>query len=218
MQEYKNRVEAILFTTGKFMDLDEISRLCGIASTGMLREVIDELKKDYETRQGAITLIEENGRYKLNIKKQYSYLTTKLLTDSELDKPTQETLAIIAYKNPALQSDVIKIRGTTAYDHIKFLKENGFITSEKHGRTKLLKLAPKFFEYFDVVEESLKAQFDEIGNKLQDEHQEKLGEDSPTKNPTEEESLPESELKEEITPEPSEENVTATDPQNEEIN
>ncbi|MFH0752506.1 MAG: SMC-Scp complex subunit ScpB [archaeon] len=177
MQEYKNRVEAILFTTGRFMDTEEISRLCGIASIGMIKEIIEELKKDYETKQGALELLEENGRYKLNIRKQYGYLTTKLLSDCELDRPTQETLAIIAYKNPALQSEVIKIRGTTAYDHIKFLKENGFVISEKQGRTRLLKLAPKFFDYFDVVEESLKAQFDEIDSKLKHEEQETLKED-----------------------------------------
>ena len=61
-----------------------------------------------------------------------------------------------------MQCDIIKIRGTKAYDHIKFLRENEFITAEKTGRTRLIKLAPKFFEYFDVVEESLKAQFHDI--------------------------------------------------------
>ncbi len=217
MQEYKNRVEAILFTTGRFMDLDEISRLCGIASTGMLKEIIEELKKDYEARQGAITLLEENGRYKLNIKSQYSHLTTKLLTDSELDKPTQETLAIIAYKNPALQSDVIKIRGTTAYDHIKFLKENGFVISEKHGRTRLIKLAPKFFDYFDVVEESLKAQFDEIDKKLTPEHQETLKEDSPSEKPSEEEHKTD-ETNEETADSTPGEDIKGADPEHEEIN
>ena len=84
------------------------------------------------------------------------------MTDSELDRPTQETLAIIAYKNPALQSDVIKVRGNKAYDHIKFLKGDNFITSEKNGRTRLLKLTQKFFDYFDVVEDSLKLKNEKI--------------------------------------------------------
>lgn len=162
-REYKNRVEAILFTTGRFMDLEEISRLCGIASMGLLKDIVQEIKQEYEGGQGSLTILEENGRYKLNIKKQYSYLTSKLLTDCELDRPTQETLAIIAYKNPAMQSEIINIRGTTAYDHIKFLKENDFITAERLGRTRLLKLAPKFFDYFDIAEESLKAQLGKIG-------------------------------------------------------
>ena len=84
------------------------------------------------------------------------YLTERILTDADLDKPTQETLAIIAYRQPAIQSDVINYRGNKAYDHVKKLKEEGFVLSERFGRTKLLKLTPKFFDYFDVVEDELK--------------------------------------------------------------
>jgi len=151
----KNKIEAILFTIGKFLAIEEIAKLVGIGSIGYVRELLEDLKKDYSNRNSALELTTENGKWKLSIKKEYLYLTEKLLTDSELDKPTQETLAIVAYKNSVLQAEVIKIRGNKAYDHIKVLKEQSFITSEKSGRTRLLKLTPKFFEYFDVVEESL---------------------------------------------------------------
>lgn len=157
MDEFKNRVEAILFTTGRFMDLNEIAALCGVGSIGLVKEALDSLKNDYDSRGGSLTLIEENGRWRLNIRKEYNYLTTKLLDNSEMDRPTQETLALIAYKNPALQSEIVKMRGNTSYDHIKFLKGNDFIVSEKQGRTRLLKLAPKFYDYFDIVADQLKA-------------------------------------------------------------
>jgi segregation and condensation protein B len=157
MEEYKNRVEAILFTTGRFMDMQEIASLCSLGSVGVVRDALELLKKDYESRSGSLTLVEENGKWKLGLKKDYNYITTKLLDTAEMDRPTQETLALIAYKNPALQSEIVKMRGNTSYDHIKFLKENDFIISEKQGRTRLLKLAPKFFDYFDVVENELKS-------------------------------------------------------------
>ncbi len=162
MEDYKNRVEAILFTTGRFMELQEIATLCNLGSVGLVKEILDSLKKDYEARPGSLTLIEENGKWKLNIKKEYNYLTSKLLDTSEMDKPTQETLALIAYKNPALQSEIVKMRGNTSYDHIKFLVESDFIVSEKHGRTRLLKLTPKFFDYFDIVEDQLKAKLSSL--------------------------------------------------------
>lgn len=152
MQDIKNRIEAILFTTGKYMDVEEIAQFCHIASVGRVKDALLELIEDYKKKQGALGIFEENGKYKLNIKKAYNYLTTNLLNDSELDKPTQETLAIIAYRNPALQSDIIKLRGNGAYDHIKKLKEIGFVTSEKHSRTRKLKLTQKFFDYFDIVD------------------------------------------------------------------
>ena len=73
-----------------------------------------------------------------------------------------ETLSVIAWKNPALQSDIIKIRTNKAYKHIGELEEAGFIESIKHGRTKLLKLTKKFYDYFDLegdkdIKEALRA-------------------------------------------------------------
>lgn len=160
MQEDKNKVEAVLFTTGRFTDLEELGNLCGIGSVGYLKEVLQKLVEDYKTRDGALEIIEQGSKFKLNIKKDYLYLTESLLSGSEMDRPTQETLAVIAYKNPALQSEIIKIRGNTAYDHVKILKELDFITTEPMGRTRIIKLTPKFFDYFDIVENQLKSKME----------------------------------------------------------
>ncbi len=165
MQDDKNKIEAVLFTTGRFLSLEELSKLCGITSVGYLKEVLQELKKNYELKDSALEVLEQEDRWRLNIRKNYLYLTQSLLTDSELDKPTQETLAVIAYKNPASQSEIIKIRGNTAYDHIKILKEYGFIISEPMGRTRILKLASKFYDYFDIVENQLRNKIQELVNK-----------------------------------------------------
>lgn len=160
MQEYKNKVEAILFTTGRFLTLEEISSFCGIASLGYLKQILGELKEEYQKKNGALEILNENNKWKLNIKKEYLYLTEKLLTTAEMDKPTQETLAVIAYKQPSIQADVVNIRGNKAYDHIKKLKEEGFITAEKFGRTRLLKVTNKFYDYFDVIEDNLKSKLE----------------------------------------------------------
>lgn len=158
-EQYKKKIEAIMFTTGRFMDLGEIAGLCNISSIGIVKEAINQLKEDYEKRKSSLQIFEENNKFKLNIRREFSYLTTKLLTQTEFDKASQETLALIAYKQPVLQSEIIKMRGNGAYDHIRLLREKEFLSSEKSGRTRLLKLTPKFYEYFDVVEELLKEQF-----------------------------------------------------------
>ena len=142
-------------------DIEEMAKMCGIGSIGYAKEALLSLKRDYEDKNSALQIIEQGSKFKLNIRKEYLYLTESLLTDSELDRPTQETLAVIAYKNPALQSEIIKIRGNGAYDHIKVLKELDFVVSEPTGRTKILKLTNKFYDYFDVDE-------DQLRSKLQD--------------------------------------------------
>lgn len=160
--EDKKKVEAVLFTVGKFITLEEIAKACNMGSVGYIKQMIEELKKDYETRETSLQILQEENKYKLNIKKEYGHLTNKLVSDAEFDAPTTKTLAIIAYKQPMFQAEVIKIRGNKAYDHIKFLKEAQLITAEKSGRTRLLKLAPKFYDYFDVMENELKSKIQDI--------------------------------------------------------
>lgn len=150
----KNKIEAILYTLGKFLSIEEVAKLASVHPE-KVKETLEILKNEYNVKDSSLEILNENERWKLSIKKGYLYLTEKLLTDSELDRPTQETLAIVAYKNPVMQSEVVKIRGNKAYDHLKSLKDQNFILSEKFGRTRLLKLTPKFFDYFDVVDEKL---------------------------------------------------------------
>lgn len=166
MDDMQNRVEAVLFITGSFMTIEDIGKSAGIGSEGLVKEAVAKLKASYDERQGSLEIIENEGKYKIALRRDYVQFSTKLLSNTELDRPTQETLAIIAYKQPILQADLIKIRGNGAYDHIHNLKETNFITSEKFGRTRKLKLAPKFYDYFDIAGEQLKVKCDEIGEKV----------------------------------------------------
>src|SRR3989344_258747 len=158
----KQKIEADLFTTAKFMSLQEITNLCNITSSSITKKLLEELQQDYSQKSSSLTIQEEFEKFKLNVKKEFGAITNKLASGSELDSPTTKTLAVIAFKNPLLQSEIIKIRGNKAYDHIKQLLESAMITSEKKGRTRLIKLTPKFFDYFDIAEKELKQQFSQL--------------------------------------------------------
>ena len=56
------------------------------------------------------------------------------------------------------------MRGNTAYDHIKDLQQLEFVTSEKTGRTRTLKVTQKFYDYFDIVQDELKQKFEPFKN------------------------------------------------------
>ena len=179
MQDIKNKIEAVLFMTGRLMKVDEIAEYCGIKSVGVVKEAMKALHLDYKNKEGGLEVYEEDNSYKLNIKKEYNHLSTKLVSGSELDAPSQATLALIAYKQPAVQSEIIKMRGNTAYDHIKALKEQDFVTSERFGRTRMLKLTSKFYDYFDIEEqEALKKKFKEIAEKQEEKLENKIKEDA----------------------------------------
>jgi segregation and condensation protein B len=158
----QKKIEAVLFTTGRFMTLPEIAQACELGSEGYVKEQLVALMTHYDQQGGALHVVEQDGRYKLNIRKEFGHLANKLVSSSEFDNPTTKTLAVIAHKNPALQSDIIHIRGNKAYDHISVLKESGLVTSDKTGRTRLLKLTPKFYDYFDTADDAVKQVFKDV--------------------------------------------------------
>ena len=162
MDEVTKRIEAVLFTLGKFVSLEELAKYCEMGSLGLIKQALEELEKEYANRDTALVLQEMDGKFKLNIKKEYGYLTNKLVSGTEFDASTTKTLAVIAYKAPVLQAEIIKIRGNKAYDHIKLLKEALLVTADPKGHSYILKLTPQFYEYFDTIEDAVKQQFEHI--------------------------------------------------------
>jgi segregation and condensation protein B len=149
MNENINRVESVLFSSGRKISLEDLKKICRIKNDDEILEIIEELKKRYDN-ETSLMIIEEGNAWKMTVREKYLQFIKKIVTDTELSKTIMETLAVIAWKNPAYQSDVIKIRTNKAYDHISELEEAGFIEGSKHGRTKLLKLTKKFYDYFDL--------------------------------------------------------------------
>jgi len=154
----KNKLEALLFSSGRKMSVEELSKLSS-ANQDEIQNSLIELKEEYDEKNSSIMLINEGSSWKLTVREQYLPLVQKIVTETELSKTIMETLAIIALKYPIKQSNLIKIRTNKAYDHLKELEEMGYITRQKHGRTNLIKLTQKFFEYFDLSKEKLKDQF-----------------------------------------------------------
>ncbi|MFC1801099.1 SMC-Scp complex subunit ScpB [Nanoarchaeota archaeon] len=157
----KNRVESILFATGKDIALEEIARLSSLGEAKVLN-ILKDMKEEFDKSDNSLKLIEKGRFWKLTIKDKYLPLVSNLITETELDKSTMETLAVIAWKYPILQSDVIKIRHNKAYEHMKQLKEMGFIVKEKSGRTFKIKLTEKFFSYFDLPTQDAKDAFRKV--------------------------------------------------------
>ena len=150
MKDYKNQVEAILFASGRYMDIDTLLSLTGASSKQVLINNITRLKQEYEERSSPLLLTEEKNGWKLTVREAYLPLVRNIVSETELQKSVLETLAVIAWKSPVLQSDVVAIRHNKAYDHIAELLELGFVKKDPSGRSYVISLTDKFYEYFDV--------------------------------------------------------------------
>ena len=159
----KSKLEALLFSSGRKMSVEELSRLSN-AKTMDIQNSLTELKKEYDEKNSSVMIVNEGDSWKLTVREQFLPLVQKIVTETELSKTILETLAVIAFKYPIKQSDLIKMRTNKAYDHLKELEEMGYISRQKHGRTNLIKLTQKFFEYFDLPEEKLKDHFKDFSS------------------------------------------------------
>ncbi|MEA3430960.1 MAG: SMC-Scp complex subunit ScpB [Nanoarchaeota archaeon] len=150
MNELKEKVEAILFAVGKKIDIAEIAKLCHTKHLDDIKSALLELKADYEKRKSPMKVYQYDNLWKLSVSERHLPLVHNLVSETELSKSLMETLAVIAWRYPILQSDVIHIRTNKAYDHLTELESMGFITRTVSGRTRKIKLTEKFFNYFDL--------------------------------------------------------------------
>lgn len=152
------KVEAVLFAVGKEITSERIASLCSI-SVEEVETIMNTLERDYGQRNHSLKIEKRDRGWKLTVRDEFVPLVSSIVESTELGGPLTQTLAVIAWKYPIVQSEVIKLRGTSAYEHMKQLEEQGFVVKEKYQRTFKVKLTPKFFEYFDLPSKEAKEAF-----------------------------------------------------------
>lgn len=156
MDDYRRnlrlKVEALLFSSGRSMSVESIAEITG-ASVKDTERALRELEEEYKRRETSLTIIKDIKGYRMNVKGEFSEITRRIVAETELPRSVIETLAVIAWKQPILQSEIVKMRTNKAYDHLKMLEQLGFITRVRSGRSMEVKLADKFFDYFEVAGE-----------------------------------------------------------------
>lgn len=158
MDEKEKQVEAVLFAVGKEITTERIASLCSLPLPEV-EEIVRKLAAAYGERDHALHIIKKENGWKLTVRDAFVPLVSKLVSSTELERPLMETLAVIAWKYPIVQADIIKLRGSSAYEHMRLLEEQGFVAKEKYGRTFKLRLTSKFFAYFDLPSAEAKQAF-----------------------------------------------------------
>ena len=156
------QIEAILYIKGRPLSIEEIATLLEEGANGdrsfsvmvnreMIEEGLIELMNDYAHRDSALEIVETNLGYSLQLKSVYNNLLKDLIP-AELGKGALRTLAAIALKNPILQTDLIELRGSSAYQQVSELVELGFIRKkpQTNGRSYWLEVTDKFHQYFEI--------------------------------------------------------------------
>ena len=146
--ENMRKIEAALFIAGRFLTIPELVTLTDVNPI-LLKKILSDLQDKY--KDSGIEILKKDNLWKMDVAAEFTSMVNKLATgSSEFSKAEQETLAIIAYKQPIKQSIIIKIRGNKAYEHIKRFTELGLINKKKMGHTAEITLTESFHDYFHV--------------------------------------------------------------------
>ena len=144
------RLEAILYLKGRPLSLAELAELAGLEREATEWALIT-LMADYAHRDTALEIHQEGSRYSLQLREGLGDLVQNLLP-VELSTASLRTLATIALKKRLLQSELVELRGSGAYEHIKELLAQDFIERRRQsdGRSYWLSLSEKFHRTFAV--------------------------------------------------------------------
>lgn len=142
------RLEAILYLKGRPVSLSELASLSGL-DPGEAELALITLMADYAHRDTALEIFQDGQTYSLQLRQGLNDLVQVLLP-VDLSTAALRTLATIALKKRILQSDLVELRGSGAYDHIKELLAQNFIERKRQsdGRSYWLTLSEKFHRTF----------------------------------------------------------------------
>ncbi len=144
------KIEAILYLKGKPLSIGEIAEYAA-CDRATVESGIIELIDDYARRESALEVVETPDGYTMQLRPDFHDLVQTLIP-VELGVGALRTLAAIALNSPILQSDLINVRGSGAYQQVQELVELGFVRKRRDSdsRSYSLQVTPKFHQYFQI--------------------------------------------------------------------
>jgi len=156
MEDIKNIIESLLLVTEEPLTIARIKSILIEPGRKELQNALTELAAEYEARKGGFFLREVAGGYQIRTRPEYREWIKRLIQPKplRLSKPALETLAIIAYKQPIIRSDIEHIRGVNCGGILRMLLERKLIRilgrKEIPGRPIIYATTKQFLEIFDL--------------------------------------------------------------------
>lgn len=145
-------LEAILYLKAQPLSLAKLVEYSG-QDRDAIEDALLELMQDYAQRDSALEVVETDSGYSLQLQARFNPLVQEMIP-ADLGLGALRTLAAIALKGPILQTDLVDLRGSGAYQHVQELVAQGFVNKRRlsTSRSYKVQVSPKFYQYFEVDE------------------------------------------------------------------
>ena len=145
------KIESALYSAGRPLSIEDLIRASGTESRPKTLALLDSIMKKTKNAFKSIEIvILPDGNYVFQLKPEYSSSVRRYASKPILSKATQKTLSYIAFEQPVSSKQLVEIRGSGVYVHLKELRQLNFIENQNIGRMKIYSTTEKFQKYFGI--------------------------------------------------------------------
>ncbi len=145
------KIESALYSAGRPLSIEDLIRASGTESRPKTLALLDSIMKKTKNAFKSIEIIIlPDGNYVFQLKPEYSSSVRRYASKPILSKATQKTLSYIAFEQPVSSKQLVEIRGSGVYVHLKELRQLDFIENQNIGRMKIYSTTEKFQKYFGI--------------------------------------------------------------------
>jgi segregation and condensation protein B len=150
-------IQAVLLAAHEPLNANKLASLTGAASAGAVRQMVRDINRVYAEGGRSFYIRDVAGGYLLMTRPAFARWLRKLhvsRNELRLSEAAMETLAIVAYRQPALRAEVEEIRGVQASEMLRQLMEKGLVKiagrDDTLGRPILYGTTRQFLERFGL--------------------------------------------------------------------
>ncbi|MBH0179479.1 MAG: SMC-Scp complex subunit ScpB [Nitrospira sp.] len=156
-RELKAILESLLFVSPEPLSAVRLVAVLGDVTKAEVERTLRSLGEDLEQEGRGIRLVEVAGGYRLVTKQEYASWIKRLdkaKSAAKLSRSALESLAIIAYKQPLVRSEIEEIRGVETSGVVRTLLERKLVRivgrKEVPGRPIMYGTTKFFLEHFGL--------------------------------------------------------------------
>lgn len=156
MEEKIAVIEALLFASETPLNVERMAEILPDTDKKEIAALLEGLMREYEARGGGISLQEIAGGFQFRTRTDLAPWIRKLKAGrpAMLSPAAMETLAVVAYRQPLVKSEIDRIRGVDASGALKGLLEKKIVRivgrKDVPGKPIIYGTTRKFLEVFNL--------------------------------------------------------------------
>jgi segregation and condensation protein B len=173
LDQLARQIEALLIASEEPLD---INRICDITGCGTesAEQAICRIEEELAAGGHSVQVVNLAGGFRIVTDPELGHVVSQLFEGrrrSRLSRAALESLAVVAYRQPATRARIEAVRGVNSDSAVRTLLERDLIRiagrQEVPGRPLLYETTPLFLEYFGLSDIEHLPRMDEIESLLQ---------------------------------------------------